>query len=303
MDCHLENTHWSLLGFFKHKSLDDWMEQLFKHEGICVWEDEQYAFMKNAREAWPQGCTQSGTTTDAGDSIYYDVQPISGGGITLGLYTDTACVEEYESQGSNDPITVENVLGNVLIGGGSHDSGDGDGNYDFSSWTLAESLSYWDTALSKFKQCQPCVAYDLQNYPGGANEGGNYGDDYSNNNNNNGDTFDCYDDADYTNVNQCMKFMAKTTMNTATFRDVSLGRTQGTLLPIFSGSGARRGFYRLQSVGTVLTYIFTILSFCVFGRGLFYFLKVRREVKYQPDLSGLKQALAKFPRAKEGIVS
>jgi hypothetical protein len=32
MDCHLDNTHWSLLGFFKHRNYDDWMEQLFKHE-------------------------------------------------------------------------------------------------------------------------------------------------------------------------------------------------------------------------------------------------------------------------------
>jgi hypothetical protein len=41
MDCHLSDTHWSLLGFFKHKDYDDWMEQLFKHEGICVWTDEE----------------------------------------------------------------------------------------------------------------------------------------------------------------------------------------------------------------------------------------------------------------------
>ena len=29
MDCHLETTHFSVLGFFKHKNYDDWMEQLF----------------------------------------------------------------------------------------------------------------------------------------------------------------------------------------------------------------------------------------------------------------------------------
>lgn len=28
MDCHLEDTHWSLLGLFKHRSYDDWMEQV-----------------------------------------------------------------------------------------------------------------------------------------------------------------------------------------------------------------------------------------------------------------------------------
>ena len=54
MDCHEPDTNWSVLGFFKHRNYDDWMEQLFKHEGMCVWNDEEYAFMKNARKAWPK---------------------------------------------------------------------------------------------------------------------------------------------------------------------------------------------------------------------------------------------------------
>jgi hypothetical protein len=41
MDCHLDDTNFQLLGFFKHRSYDDWMEQLFKHEGMCVWSDEE----------------------------------------------------------------------------------------------------------------------------------------------------------------------------------------------------------------------------------------------------------------------
>ena len=36
MDCHKEDTGFAMLGFFKHRSYDDWMEQLFKHEGMCV---------------------------------------------------------------------------------------------------------------------------------------------------------------------------------------------------------------------------------------------------------------------------
>ena len=55
MDCHKDDTHWRLLGFFKHRYIDDYFEQLFKHEGMCVWSEEEYAFMKNAREQWPQG--------------------------------------------------------------------------------------------------------------------------------------------------------------------------------------------------------------------------------------------------------
>jgi hypothetical protein len=41
MDCHLDDTNFQLLGFFKHRSYDDWMEQLFKHEGVCVWREEE----------------------------------------------------------------------------------------------------------------------------------------------------------------------------------------------------------------------------------------------------------------------
>ena len=212
MDCHLENTHWSLLGFFKHRSLDDWMEQLFKHEGMCVWNEDEYMFMKNARKQWPQGCADSGSTTKSGNPIYYDVKPVAGGSITLGLYTDSRCVEEYKS-GWNDAATVENVLGNILMQQGS---GSGDYDYDSSQYSLQDSMDLWDSSFDVFKQCQPCVAYDLNNVgynvDDDASRGSSYGtyrygydDDYSFNyyyGGNAGDDFDCYDDAGYTNVNQ-----------------------------------------------------------------------------------------------------
>jgi hypothetical protein len=190
MDCHLESTHFSLLGFFKHKSYDDWFEQLFKHEGKCVWNDEEYAFMSNAREAWPQGCIDSYTTTDNGGEIYYDIKPVQGGDIKVALYTDTQCITEYTSTGSNDPITVENILGNFFL----ENDGSGDSGYDFSSDSLEESMERWNSAFAKFRICQPCVAYDLENV-----DGSKYYDDDGGGD---GDMFECYDDADYTNVNQ-----------------------------------------------------------------------------------------------------
>ena len=215
MDCHLEDTHFSLLGFFKHKVIDDWMEQLFKHEGYCIWSDEEYAFMSNARKGWPQGCSVSSTYINGNEErpIYYDIKPKSGGRITIGLYTDPQCVKEYK-QGINDSITPENVLGNFLLQEGS---GSGDnGNYDFSGYSYSDSMAMWENSFDIFKICHPCVAYDLQNYGYNAdddnNRGQNYGkytygydDDYSYQyyqGDNQGDDFDCYDDADYTNVNQ-----------------------------------------------------------------------------------------------------
>jgi hypothetical protein len=195
MDCHLENTHFSLLGFFKHRSYDDWMGQLFKHEGMCVWTDEEYAFMKNARKALPRGCTNSGATTEEGDPIYYDIKPLSGGRITVGLYSDTQCIVDYTS----DTTQVEEILGNYFQQGGSHDNGD----YGFSSDTLTESLARWTSAFDAFRICQPCIAYDLTNtdgdkYVNGNRRHRNLGGESSPT----GDNFECYDDAGYTNVNQ-----------------------------------------------------------------------------------------------------
>lgn len=220
MDCHLPDTNWKLLGFYKHRSYSDWMEQLFKHEAMCIWSDDEYSFMKNARQAWPQGCTVSQVIANNGQQIYYDLKPTIGGGITVGLYTDTKCVEEYRSWGSNDQVTVENVVGNILANnGGSHDSRDNNNNYNYDTAqnTFEESLALWDESFDAFKICQPCVAHDLNNYGNNADDdasrGSSYGkyrygydDDYAwwywGYWGYKGNDFDCYDDAGYTNVNQ-----------------------------------------------------------------------------------------------------
>ena len=90
--------------------------------------------------------------------------------------------------------------------------------------------------------------------------------------------------------------MAKTTMNTATFRDLSLARTQGTLVdqPLagFMGSTARNRNYLLDSVGTLVNYAFLILSLAVLSYGVTNFWKVRRKVKLAP----------KFHKSEEPLV-
>ena len=50
MDCHEPDTHFDLLGYFKEPSYATWMEQLFKHEGMCVWTDEEYNFMQEGKK-------------------------------------------------------------------------------------------------------------------------------------------------------------------------------------------------------------------------------------------------------------
>jgi hypothetical protein len=287
MDCHEPDTHWKLLGLFKHRQPDDWMEQLFKHEGVCVWSNEEYAFMKNARKAWPKGCAATGSTTLSGRTIYSAIKPVNGGSIKLGLYTDEKCTEEYNGVNSDaSKIMGGNFLTSVQ---NSHDSGDS-GNYDFSDWSTSQALEFWENSMGAFKICQPCIAYDINNYFDGNNKGSTYGtyDCGNENNYDDGggggggdcveDNFDCYDDAGYTNVNQCMKFRAKTHMDPATIRDIMLAHNQGTLvssLPLSGMSEPSMGFFRLMGKFLV-SFLYLCFALFFFFHAFTYFRKARK---------------------------
>lgn len=85
-----------------------------------------------------------------------------------------------------------------------------------------------------------------------------------------------------------MKFSAKTTMRTATFRDMSLGRTQGTLVesPLAGFLDSSRE-YRRDVVGNVLTYFFFItatLCLCYTGCA---FWRVKEETNYDLNIREL----------------
>lgn len=300
MDCHSDDTSFSLLGFFKHRSYDDWMEQLFKHEGMCVWSEEEYAFMKNARKAWPQGCVDSGSTTAMGNTLYYNIKPLPYGRIGIGLYTDTQCVKEYPS----DTDMIESILGNFFINnGGSHDSGDQ--NYDFSGDSLSDSFSRWNSAFSVWQTCHPCVAYDIENTDGSKyvqnddyyyyNRNRKLGGEYSAE----GDIFECYDDAGYTNVNQCMKFSAKTVMHTATFRDLSLGRTQGTLVdtPLAGYLSVKQAYYR-KVFGTFVTYVFFLFSIVALCLSCAFLWRVKKDTN-----SDIAQTIRESLLVEEGTMT
>lgn len=89
-----------------------------------------------------------------------------------------------------------------------------------------------------------------------------------------------------------MKFMAKTTMNTATFRDMSLGRYQGTLVatPLAGFEGQKS--WRAESWSNRLTYVFLGISVVVFAYGLIYFIRVKNETNYKPTFGwNLKEPL------------
>ena len=267
MDCHeLDTTTWKLLGVFKEAVYfgnDAFFEQLFKHEGVCVWNDENlYEFMSEARkDSWSAGCLQTKTINDdATDYLYIDLKPTYNGNMTYALYTDYICKTQYDGM-SVSVDTVAKSMG-LLYG---------------------DYLVTWNDALEIYKVCQPCKAYNLQysissssyknrysKYSNGQyqyaqksssssssswgsssaynkysssssssyNKNGNR--ELANNNNNYDDTysdpnegyFQCYDDADYTNVNQCMKFRTHAELKVATWEDLVSATNQGGILPI-----------------------------------------------------------------------
>lgn len=156
--------------------------------------------MDSYREWWPQGCTQTGSS-DGGTYIYADIQPVKGGDMTVGLYTDSSCTLPYTGR--------KVKAGDFLQYSGSN---------------LDNHIAKWNEAFGIFKHCQPCKAYSLSSKKGNADDDDNV----------NGGLFQCNDDAGYTNVNQCMKFATKTDMEVASYRDVALASRQGGITRTYS---------------------------------------------------------------------
>jgi hypothetical protein len=213
MDCHLSDTHFSLLGFFKEPNYGEWMEQLFKHEGDCVWTDDEYQFMQNDRETWPEDCTATDFVTSQNEVIYYDLQPAAYGSYGIGLYTDAACTVYY----TEGQYTTEYVLEQ-----GAADQDDDQQNSG-SIYQLEKQLATWNSAFDVFKQCQPCKAYALTDIVAGmgyqANaDGTRYGEDDDGegggrrhrrkleDDEDEDEEFQCHDDAGYDSVNQVCSY-------------------------------------------------------------------------------------------------
>jgi len=248
MDCHLPDTTFQLMGYFKEEDPSEWFEQLFKHQSYCVWQEGEYNFMYGNYDSWPQGCAQTEYYLSDGTSLYYDMKPLANGTMSIGLFLDSRCSQDY----MGDEITVEDILNN-----GSND--------DF----LSEyNIEYWNKAMEIHRICQPCRAYAL--YEG-------YGDGNNNRDRrrrldddpNNG-LFQCDDAAGYTNVNQCMKFRTKTDMEYANFNEVWLAAQQGgiTTLPVAGRvyGEYRSGYTKLDEEEDV-NFLFFYISLGVFVLG------------------------------------
>jgi hypothetical protein len=208
MDCHAENTNFELVGVFKETDgLEDWAEQLIKHEGYCVWNDvaaatgtayggdgenSLYEHMHSYQDNWAHGCQLTNVEDKKGNVLYQDITPLPGGNITSGLYVDSDC-----SQKSS--LTYADY---ILKYYKDRYNDEEQGKEVVAEWQ--KDVALWNELMQDFKICQPCRAYSKFAQNGQNQRILNDGE---------GDDelwgFNCYDDADYQNVNQCYKFEVK----------------------------------------------------------------------------------------------
>ena len=215
---------------------------------------EDSAFLQNALDMWPQGCTQSATTTEAGGSLYYDIQPTSGGHMSIGLYTDNRCSIAYHGD-----ITAEDVL---------YKDGTNVGDFD-------QFMEAWNAGLDHFRVCQPCMSYDLTNsYMEAQNNNGddaaeeNGGQEEDDGSTNEG-YFVCQDNAGYNSVNQCMMFATQTNIERASISEINIASQQGTIARVnvagvshnsrFEDWWAAWGFFTLS----MLVFVVGLVCFCM----------------------------------------
>lgn len=203
MDCHEPNSHFKLVGVFKESDgLEDWAEQLFKHEGYCLWDSDTYDIMQERREKWPTYCIQLLYTVDGdGNSLYTHLKPDKEGNITMGIYSDAKCTQESSLTFFDYVIAYFNYYY------GDEDEGLEAANY----WNT--SITTWNTHMNTYKICQPCRAYNLGKFDDEQEEKENSKDEskdgkrrFLENNDGEGEEeqwgFNCYDDAGYKNCNQ-----------------------------------------------------------------------------------------------------
>jgi len=231
LNCHEADTEWELLGVFvEADGLEDFTEQLFKHQGVCLWADDTvYESMQGQREQWPTYCTALSTKM-GGRQVYLDVKPQAFGNMTYGIYTDKYCQTE-SSYSWNDYLYK--TYGNSYSG-----------RSEVSGWNTV--FENWNKYMNDYKGCVPCRSYQTNKYyqyyhessgsPDHEEEGGGarrqleHEDEGGGYNEING--YDCYDDAGYLNCNQCYKFQTKTDMYPASTDDLELASAQGTILSI-----------------------------------------------------------------------
>lgn len=97
LDCHdpTSTGNFTLVGVFQETDgLYDFFEQLFKHEGTCLWNnDNVYETMTRRMDEWPEECNKLDLSDDDGNALYMSTAPLPEGNMTLGVYVDNSCTQ------------------------------------------------------------------------------------------------------------------------------------------------------------------------------------------------------------------
>jgi len=308
MDCHVvDHSHYKLVGVFKETDgLTDWAEQLFKHEGYCVWnDDDTYSFMEQYRQNWVSSCVQLNLPDDYGNTLYLNTQPQPEGNMTYGIYLDEDCLE----------VSPYSNFADYVVSYYTYYYGNSDTGYtQAAQWN--STFDMWNEYMNTYKVCQPCRAYSLNINDGDGNSGdGNSGDGdrrrFLDGDENDGEGeeeqwgYNCYDDAGYTNCNQCYKFETHTDMEVATVRDLERASSQGSLLQIrykgklygSGGFGATSGGFYL---GSTTTQIFLGISFLLL-LGIVGYLVVRKRHLLQNAWEQIKWQYFKLTKGRGSL--
>lgn len=128
------------------------------------------------RKKWPMDCTNSGVKDEKGKHLYFDMKPLPGAYVTLGLYTDERCSEDYT--GRKDILKVIEHYDSLTTkkeenytkyhnqqnnqNNEHHDEHHHEDEQNFVYHAdLLEYMDDWNYLMNVYKQCQPCKAYNL----------------------------------------------------------------------------------------------------------------------------------------------
>lgn len=285
MDCHsstTSNTPWKLLGVFKQANIGDFVQSLTQYQGDCVWTDDEYQFMTSTMMNENENENDGGGTTgmvvegctllDETNGLYYDTPLSTGGTLTMQVYMDDQCTQSYNNNNSENNIAVNlqswnsamqafsycqpcptvNVINNKnknangdrysAFTAANNNNGDGDDNDDGGNDDDDNNDNNENAQGDNYFVCPDAASAAAAASANNGNGGG--GDDNNN---------------EVVVVNQCSLF-AQDGLQVASYRDIQLAESQGTVHGIHIGTKQLGEPYRSKHVGwSVVWFVLSVL--------------------------------------------
>lgn len=296
MDCHDPySKNFKLVGVYKDSQIDTMLDNMIGYGGDCVWNDDDYKFMqamnynqnnnKYSTAYWPpKTCTAIQKNNNGSVRGYYDAKPASDGKLEMALYSDYTCETPHQEQ-ERVSYKLEHMMGRS-----------------------ASDIEKWNDAMDAFKICQPCVSYDTFFV-------GNKQHNKKNRYNANGDRYGYQKQGDDDAANGYQPFVCRTnlqqdeptnqcqvllegddTMTVASYRDILLAESQGTVtgIDLSPASESHRGklvmgepFVRASHKWlSILLLLFSITYFFVALSNLFEMDKGSKNKSLKESLVG-----------------